>query len=76
MASCQSRNVLVPAVVDTPVLAENLGGIPLTLETAGGNAGKQKCIRERKQREERSNNAESLFTCACHLQSPLVVTLS
>lgn len=44
MASCQSRNVLVPAVVDTPVLAENLGGIPLTLETAGGNAGKQKCI--------------------------------
>lgn len=58
------------AVTDIPVLAENLVGIPLTLEIAGESAHKQKSMCERKQREERSDNAESLLTCAWHLQSP------
>ena len=60
----------MPAVIHIPALAENLVGIPLTLEIAGESAHKQKCMCERKQREERSNNAESLLTCAWHLQSP------
>lgn len=42
----------MPATADSPALAENLVGIPLTLETAGGNAGKQKYTCETKQREE------------------------
>lgn len=59
----------MPAVIDIPVLAENLVGIPLTLEIAGESAHEQRRMCERKQREESSNNAESLPTCAWHLQS-------
>lgn len=61
----------VPAVIVISVLAENLLGIPLTLENAGENSHKQEC--RRKQREESSGNAESFLTCAWHLQSPGII---
>lgn len=65
MSPCQ-KCIKVPAVIVIPVLAENLLRIPLTLE----NAPKQECTCERKQRQERSGNAESFLTCSWHLKSP------
>lgn len=53
------------------VLAENLLGIPLTLENAVENSHKQEC--EIKQREESSGNAESFPTCAWHLRSSDII---